>query len=487
METVIRKKGDKWTIDEMILEAKKYPSRSQLRKANPHVYDTLKAKGLIDEVLPTIKRIVIEKPLKKIPTIKRIVAEKPLKKTRAHTYWDNETLINIAKTYDTITTLVKNEPKVYSRIRERKLQQTAFAHMGYYSSLKKRFIYVFEFVESKTAYIGLTCNINQRVKDHLIDGKSPVYKHINKTNESYNFKILTETPIEAHDAAELETITIEKYRSLEWNVLNTLKGGALGNIVLITDDHITQVAKNYLTLKEFKTKEPKLYSLAYGRKLLKEFTFLKSKAQVLIEEMKEAIETVSSFEEFKQKFPTFVDKFLRNKKYRALAPHLTPQKYTPPSIEQITAIVNSADSLTELRKTNRNILWLLKKQGLYTTVCEKLISKEQQKISEAKQARINLIKSYGDRATLRKNNRILYEEVSKRKELDKYFPQAVVEIQPLNHNINIVEGYFNLIDSEIKAYLFGFSLGNACISKKICFYFRINQIKIPFDNVNIMV
>lgn len=95
-----------------------------------------------------------------------------------------------------------------------------------------RLIYAYIFEETKTIYIGLTKELNLRIKYRKYKGNDIVMQYINKTkNEPKIIKLTDFIPAEKAQIKEQEFIN--KYRSEGWNILNIAKGGSLGGYVKI--------------------------------------------------------------------------------------------------------------------------------------------------------------------------------------------------------------------------------------------------------------
>lgn len=104
----------------------------------------------------------------------------------------------------------------------------ACTHMSVQGSLAKRFLYKITFPDG-AIYIGLTCKPEQRFSDH-IKGSSTVNKYMIKTNTQPTFELLNENLYSAEDAADLESLIIDEYRSMGKNIINVKRGGSLGGI-----------------------------------------------------------------------------------------------------------------------------------------------------------------------------------------------------------------------------------------------------------------
>lgn len=101
------------------------------------------------------------------------------------------------------------------------------SHMKPIGDKYKRCIYIFKFTNTKTCYIGLTCNLLKRKSNHLVKG--PVFEYIKNTNEIYELIQLTNY-IDANIAQGLEGEYVNEYKNNDWNILNSIKTGGLGSL-----------------------------------------------------------------------------------------------------------------------------------------------------------------------------------------------------------------------------------------------------------------
>tara|TARA_B100000519_G_scaffold160627_1_gene142558 strand:+ start:589 stop:2277 length:1689 start_codon:yes stop_codon:yes gene_type:complete len=121
---------------------------------------------------------------------------------------------------------------IYVRIKQKGWEKECFSHMIPALNLAKRQIYACEFPQNNKAYIGLSCEVEERFLAHQGKGKrshskSPVYNFTLKSGEQPVFKILTE-PIPSEQAQEEEAGYIEKYKEEGWEMLNQKSAGGLG-------------------------------------------------------------------------------------------------------------------------------------------------------------------------------------------------------------------------------------------------------------------
>ena len=163
-------------------------------------------------------------------------------------------LIELASRYRRVADLKRDHPKELQKIYHRKLQKEAFAHMTPYGNKMWRMIYAYEFSD-KSAYVGLTCNIECRNWNHLcLSNNSAVSKHIKETGLKPKLVHLTNY-VPVADAQRLEGEYVEKYRHYCWLILNRCKTGTVGGCVLrINPKDVVEEAKKGATNTEIMNK-----------------------------------------------------------------------------------------------------------------------------------------------------------------------------------------------------------------------------------------
>lgn len=153
--------------------------------------------------------------------------ETPLKYT-------DEELIAEAKKYETKLEMRKKCHHMYARIKDRGLDDKAFAHMKVLGDRKKRMIYAYEFPDH-SVYIGLTYNYDKRDKEHKAKENSAVRRHIKKTGLTPIHKPLTNY-LPVKDAQQKEGEYVDHYRSMGWTILNVKQTGGVGTITNKVED-----------------------------------------------------------------------------------------------------------------------------------------------------------------------------------------------------------------------------------------------------------
>ena len=153
--------------------------------------------------------------------------ENPLKYT-------DEELIAEAKKYGTKLEMRRVCHHIYARIKDRGLDDKAFAHMKVLGDRKKRMIYAYEFPDH-SVYVGLTYNYDKRDKEHKSKENSAVRQHIKQTGLIPIHKPLTDY-LPVKDAQQMEGEFVDYYRRLGWTILNVKQTGGVGIITNKVED-----------------------------------------------------------------------------------------------------------------------------------------------------------------------------------------------------------------------------------------------------------
>lgn len=201
---MISKPNGYWNIKEHCLdEAKKYTTRVGLKKGNNTVYKKLTERGWLQEAFENIPM-----QLKSVG------------------YWTKERCRDEALKYNTRNEFIKSSNSAYVKASNEKWLSEICEHMYRIGNKYNRCVYVYEFSD-KSAYVGLTYNIEQRQNDRNNNKNDQVTKYKIKTGLEPIRKLLTDY-INANEAAEFEIYYINKYYEDGWNILNVAHGGGLG-------------------------------------------------------------------------------------------------------------------------------------------------------------------------------------------------------------------------------------------------------------------
>jgi predicted GIY-YIG superfamily endonuclease len=279
-----------WTKSKCISIAKKCVSRSDFKKKFSGAWDSAYNNGWLIEVYTYLKnpnnltikwtkencRIICNKYLSYSEFIKNepklydaILQKKWLIELCSHMlrnknlkgFWTKERCLKESLKYETKTDWMKHSCKSYQAAHKGGWIDYCSVHMLKLSTNQNRAIYSFEF-EDNYVYVGLTYSPHNRKKYHLSDKNSSVFKHILKTNLIPEFKILT--PFMRKEVASIEEGKIlDEYKNKNWLVLNKIKTGGLGGDSSIwIEDKCVNEALKYKTRTEFKKMSGGAYQFA---------------------------------------------------------------------------------------------------------------------------------------------------------------------------------------------------------------------------------
>lgn len=178
----------------------------------------------------------------------------------------DDELRDIAKKYETRTEWYRKSPNSYRQAIRRDKEIPGF-YNDITSDMKRlevseKYIYAYEFYDGEkpiAAYIGLTCDMRRRSKEHETGfcrygkSESTVTRYI-KNNPKLKYKIveLESKPLKGEEAKAKEKYWEKVYRERGWETLNVAKAGALGLTYIITNDELRGIAKKYETRNEWK-------------------------------------------------------------------------------------------------------------------------------------------------------------------------------------------------------------------------------------------
>lgn len=154
-----------------------------------------------------------------------------------------------------------NDSKLYNGIYRLKISQKVFDIIGRTGNRFNKCIYSYEFSD-KSVYVGLTYNIEVRQKNRDRNENDSVTKYIRETGLQPIRKQLTEY-INVDKAVILEGEYVEKYKKDGWNILNQVKTGGIGGIVIKwTKDACEEEGAKYTNSSSFKKESPSAYATA---------------------------------------------------------------------------------------------------------------------------------------------------------------------------------------------------------------------------------
>lgn len=333
----------KRTDEELAAVASRYDDLVEFKEKEPRTYSVIYNRGLYNKLCARMERG---------------------KKNR----YSDEELAKIASGYNSMQNFYTERKGAFLAICRRGLVAKLCGNMERQGSLFKRKIYVFTFSDGY-AYVGLAKNPKGRYKEHTTPQKkfSPVFKHIQETDATFEFALLTEW-LDKDVAAKVEDDYIEKYKADGWKMLNTARGGGLGSLTrFYTDKRIRQEVEKYEYFEDFKDGSPGFYRY------------------IRIHHLK--------------------DKYCANMKHRKMT-----------DTDRI-AIIACCKSSGELWKKNKNVYkWLHKHHRLFD-----FFPREQRYLTDDE--RMAIIKSCKTRSELRNKSPREYKWLLRHHRLDDFFPK----------------------------------------------------------------
>ena len=180
-------------------------------------------------------------------------------------YWDYDTCKLEASKYLSKKEFKENSQSCYTIASNRGWIDDICSHMLSTGNRYNRCIYAWEFIDN-TAYIGLTYNINERIRQHKKDRTSSVYKKL-KCCDGICKQLTGYIDVELSKIEEANYV--EKYRRDGWIILNKAKTGTVGSgIRKWTLERLQSEALLYNRKVDFKKGSPIAYDTAIKRKLI---------------------------------------------------------------------------------------------------------------------------------------------------------------------------------------------------------------------------
>lgn len=192
----------------------------------------------------------------------------PILKTQP-TKWTEDAVRKEALKFKSRSEFSINSGSAYNAARKFGILTDICNHMEWLGHLYARHIYLCKFSDG-VVYIGLSYDPKARLRQHLSDYRSSVYKYSQKINEEPELIYITTEPIPKHDAVALEKDTLAKYVSMGCTVLNdiTRDAGQLGVAdVYYSNDMLKEYALKFKNREDMKKDNINLYNLINRRKL----------------------------------------------------------------------------------------------------------------------------------------------------------------------------------------------------------------------------
>ena len=357
-----------------------------------------------------IKRVLTKLNIPLVPTVRKQLTPK----------WTEENLIEIISQYETRAELKKNNSPAFQAASKKGLLPKFFPN-----NYSKRFrhLYVFLFHNSNAVYVGLTCNVNERYKNHLNpDKRSSVLKYINKTNETFEFKVLTDTPLPELIAAEKECEIIDEYKLNGWTLLNRNKGGGLGGFSIWTYEKLKELSLTYTHQKDFILNEKRAYEYAQKIRVLNDICshMVKTYNQSTYDEMLEEAKKYTNPRDFKKNSKTIYNKSKRLGITSEITLHMRNGRPTRWNYELVQIEAKKYNTRAEFQKKSPSEYNHALKKGILNDICSHMkIMKNNWSIEEI----FEISKEYDSIINLRKGNESVYRKAVKLGVSKKLYPK----------------------------------------------------------------
>ena len=228
-----------WTYERCKEESLKYDNKAIFRKKSRASFEKSHLKGWLNELCS------------------HMICHK------TNGYWNYERCKEESSKYEYKYDFAKQSVSAYNSCLSNGWLDNLCSHMKSKGNNQFRHIYVYEFLETNVAYVGLTYNTEMNIFRHEKNGKykshkniiSPVYKYIKENPDvKYIRKQLTEY-VNEDKAKILEYEWLEKYKKDGWFVLNSVKAGGLGGTKLIwTYEKCKDISMSCNSKTEFRKK-----------------------------------------------------------------------------------------------------------------------------------------------------------------------------------------------------------------------------------------
>ena len=243
-----------WTYEKCEKEAKKYKTTSQFRKESIHAYQAAKKYKWLN------KFIWLEHISNKI--------------------WNEKTCRDESKKYRTRSEFKKKASSAYNVANKNKwLDSYIWLKNEQFDLYKDKIdcIYVYEFKDQNSVYVGRTLMRlqKQRDKEHIFRDTDTVFKFAKKNNISVPEMKILEDNLTLKEGSEREGYWVEKYRSDGWIIINIAKTGSIGTLGKGKWNYKNtyEEARKYKTKVEFCKNSGGAYGAAKRNKWLKDYNW----------------------------------------------------------------------------------------------------------------------------------------------------------------------------------------------------------------------
>ena len=172
-----------------------------------------------------------------------------MKTRKSRGYWTKEKCKNEAVMYEYKFDFRKESSAAYNAAKRQGWINEVCSHMKIGGDKYNRCIYVYEFSDNH-AYVGLTYNIDVRIRARNKNPNDSVNKYKSKCGLKPKMKILSDF-VPTKEAIKLEEYYYQKYKNNGWLMLNQIKTGGIGTINKWTKEKCVEDAKKIKNRTEF--------------------------------------------------------------------------------------------------------------------------------------------------------------------------------------------------------------------------------------------
>lgn len=181
-----------------------------------------------------------------------------------HSYkWTFELCFEEALKYNHRSHFIKGSSGAYGSAIRQGWVDIVCEHMTPLGSKMLRYVYTYTFSDN-SIYIGLTHDYKKRNWQHNNMPNSAVFKYKALLIEDPVFEVVSNGLLNVEDAKNMEIELINKYSSMDYNVLNIAKGGGIGgSTIKWTREICENTALVYKNKKDFREQAHGPYTAAY--------------------------------------------------------------------------------------------------------------------------------------------------------------------------------------------------------------------------------
>jgi predicted GIY-YIG superfamily endonuclease len=194
----------KHSFEKCINDAKNYETKKDWEKASPKMSSAAHRHGWFLQCTEHMK------PAKKGAPIK----------------WTKEKCYKSAKNYSNMSEWQAADAGAASAAKRYRWINEVTTHFEQLGNQYRRLLYICRIRRTQLVYVGLTLNFKKRKRTHLASKR---FKELIQKHGAQSLKFIKLTNLmDADDAAKLENVLIEKYKTRNFHLLNDKIGGGLG-------------------------------------------------------------------------------------------------------------------------------------------------------------------------------------------------------------------------------------------------------------------